>query len=126
MAGWAERIRTALCRIRTCLSKASPPIGSSARVNRICAGLAITSAAAVAPEATFTLGLTRIGPLSVRPETSNKMIQKELAFQRERSGTVTVPGANSPSGILPRRPFGHCGALAVAAPIAVATEWRIP
>ena len=38
---------------RTGLSKGSPPIGSSAPV---------TSAAAVAPEATFTLGLTRIGP----------------------------------------------------------------
>jgi hypothetical protein len=30
---------------------------------------------------------------SLRPETSNKMIQKGLAFRRERSGTVTVPGA---------------------------------
>jgi Protein of unknown function (DUF3489) len=32
------------------------------------------------------------------------MIQKKLAFRRERSGTVTVQGANSPCGILPRRP----------------------
>jgi hypothetical protein len=68
----------------------------------------------------------RIGPRSIRPQTSNKMIQKELAFRRERSGTVTVPGAKSPFGILPRRPPGHCGASVVAAPIAVATEWRIP
>jgi hypothetical protein len=36
------------------------------------------------------------------------MIQKGLAFQRERSGSVTVPGANSSSGILPRWPPGHC------------------
>jgi hypothetical protein len=34
--------------------------------------------------------------MAVRPETSSKMIQKELAFRRERSGTGTVPGANSP------------------------------
>jgi hypothetical protein len=54
------------------------------------------------------------------------MIQKELAFLREQSGTVTVPGVNSPSGILPRRPRGHCGASVVAASIVAATEWRIP
>jgi hypothetical protein len=54
------------------------------------------------------------------------MIQKGLAFQRERSGTVTVPGAKSPFGILPRRPHGHSGASVVAAPIAVEIEWRIP
>jgi hypothetical protein len=59
-------------------------------------------------------------------KTSNKMIQKGLAFQRERSGTVTVPGAKSPFGILPRRPHGHSGASVVAAPIAVEIEWRIP
>jgi hypothetical protein len=29
----------------------------------------------------------------IRPETSNKMIQKGLAFLREQSGTGTVPGA---------------------------------
>jgi hypothetical protein len=29
------------------------------------------------------------------------MIQKEVAFRREPSGTVTVPTANSPSGVLP-------------------------
>jgi hypothetical protein len=28
------------------------------------------------------------------------MIQKGLAFRRERSGSVTVPGANSPAGDL--------------------------
>jgi hypothetical protein len=56
MAGWAERIRTALCRIRTGLSKASQPIGSSAPGNRICAGLAIASAAAAVLNATFALG----------------------------------------------------------------------
>src|SRR5271168_4684048 len=37
------------------------------------------------------------------------MIQKELALSAQPSGTVTVPGANSPSGILPRRPPGHRG-----------------
>src|SRR5262245_64766827 len=50
------------------------------------------------------------------------MIQKELAFRGEWSGSVTVPDANSPSGILPRRPPGHCGASVVAAPIAVANR----
>jgi hypothetical protein len=43
------------------------------------------------------------------------MIQKELAFRRERSGAVTVPGANSP-------PPGHCGDSVVAASIAVANR----
>src|SRR5271169_3582357 len=44
------------------------------------------------------------------------MIQKELAFRREQSGTVTVPGAIARSGVLPRRPhwplrgFGGGGA----------------
>jgi hypothetical protein len=43
------------------------------------------------------------------------MIQKGLALRRERSGTGTVPGANSPSGILPRRLYRPCGASVVAA-----------
>jgi hypothetical protein len=41
---------------------------------------------------------TRIIPLSSLPKTSNNIIQKGLAFVRERSGSVTVPGASAPSG----------------------------
>jgi hypothetical protein len=54
------------------------------------------------------------------------MIQKELAFRRERSGTVTVPGANSPSGILPRRLLGHCGASVATAIAAGIAEGDVP
>jgi hypothetical protein len=54
------------------------------------------------------------------------MIQKRLAFGREWSGTVTVPGSDLRLGILPRRPDGHCGASVVAAAGVVMTEWRIP
>jgi len=39
---------------------------------------------------------TRIIPLSSLPKTSNNIIQKGLAFVREQSGTVTVPGATRP------------------------------
>jgi hypothetical protein len=55
----------------------------------------ITSAALVL-KATFALGFTADQTMIHSPETSNKMIQKGLAFWCERSGTVTVPGANSP------------------------------
>jgi hypothetical protein len=37
-------------------------------------------------------------PCSDRPQTSNNIIQKGLAFVRERSGTVTVPGTTRASG----------------------------
>jgi hypothetical protein len=40
-------------------------------------------------------------PLSSLPQTSNNIIQKGLAFVRERSGSVTVPGANRVSGSCP-------------------------
>jgi hypothetical protein len=69
----------------------------------------------------------RIGRWSVRPETSNKMIQKELALRREWSGTVTVPGANSrlwnpaPLTAWPLRGFGGGGANRRRKP-----KWRIP
>jgi len=43
----------------------------------------------------------RIISRSVQPETSHKIIQKGLAFGRDRSGTVTVPGAISSSGSRP-------------------------
>jgi len=43
---------------------------------------------------------TRIIPLSNLPKTSNNIIQKGLAFGREQSGTMTVPGATR-LGILP-------------------------
>jgi hypothetical protein len=54
-------------------------------------------------------------------DSANKMIEKEVAFLRDRSGTGTVPRADIPSGIPPCRPFGHCGASVVAV-LAVATE----
>jgi hypothetical protein len=47
---------------------------------------------------------------SAQAEARSKMVQKGLAFQRERSGTVTVPGAISGSGSRP------AGCLAVAGP----------
>jgi hypothetical protein len=56
----------------------------------------------------------RIIPLSSLPKTSNNIIQKGLAFGRERSGTVTVPGA-ARLGILPRRLHGRGGAVVVVA-----------
>ncbi len=40
-------------------------------------------------------------PLSSLPQTSNNIIQKELAFGREQSGTVTIPGARRARGIRP-------------------------
>jgi hypothetical protein len=44
---------------------------------------------------------TRIIPLSSLPKTSNNIIQKGLAFGREQSGTVTVPGTTRASGSCP-------------------------
>jgi len=46
-------------------------------------------------------GQMLIIPLSSRPETSNNIIQKGLAFVRKQSGTVTVPGVSSASGFCP-------------------------
>jgi len=57
---------------------------------------------------------TRIIPLSSLLKTSNNVIQKGLAFGREESGTVTVPGATR-LGFLPRRLHGRGGAAVVAA-----------
>jgi hypothetical protein len=57
-----------------------------------------------------------VGPRSIWPKTSNKMIQKELAFLREWSGTVTVPGAKqplrnpAPPALWPSRGLGGGGA----------------
>src|SRR6516164_9137534 len=51
----------------------------------------------------------------VCPQTSNNIIQKGLAFGREQSGTVTVPGARRALGILPRRLHGRGGAAVVVA-----------
>ena len=59
--------------------------------------------------------ITRIIPLSSLPKTSNNIIQKGLAFVREQSATVTVPGALRALWILPRRLHGRGGAVAVAA-----------
>src|SRR5262245_26328463 len=69
----------------------------------------------------FTMGGHRLRlpnaiiPLSSLPKTSNNIIQKGLAFGREQSGTVTVPGARRALGILPRRLYGRGGAAVVAA-----------
>jgi uncharacterized protein DUF3489 len=54
-------------------------------------------------------------PLSSRPETSNNIIQKGLAFVRGQSGSVTVSGRQTRLGILPRRLHGRGGVVAVAA-----------
>jgi hypothetical protein len=43
----------------------------------------------------------RIIPCSDLPQTSNKIIQKGLAFACGQSGSVTVPGASSTSGSCP-------------------------
>jgi hypothetical protein len=55
-------------------------------------------------------------------QTSNKIIQKGLAFARKQSGTDTVPSAKTRVGILPCRPVGRGGASVVTAPDAVAAE----
>src|SRR5262245_48166877 len=67
----------------------------------------------------------RIIPRSNLPQTRNNIIQKGLAFGREQSGTVTVPGAvrprdRAPPAAWPRRGCGGGGND--AAP----TQWRIP
>src|SRR5262245_32385205 len=53
-------------------------------------------------------------PLSSVPKTSKNIIQKELAFIRERSGSVTVPGTSvprdpAPPAASPRRGCGGGG-----------------
>jgi hypothetical protein len=53
-------------------------------------------------------------PCSDLRQTSNNIIQKGLAFAREQSGSVTVPGARR-LGILPYRLHSQGGAVAVAA-----------
>jgi hypothetical protein len=59
------------------------------------------------PDPVITKDVLSFDP-SVRPETSNKIIQKGVAFGLERSGTVTVPGATSTPGSRP------AGCIAVA------------
>src|SRR5437870_9700506 len=69
---------------------------------------------------------TRIIPLSSVSKTSNKISQKGLAFVREQSGSVSVPGAKralrdpAPPAAWPR--WGCGGGGNDAAP----TQWRIP
>ena len=48
-------------------------------------------------------------PCSDPPQTSNKIIQKGLAFVREQSGTATVPGASSASGSCPAGCIAEAG-----------------
>ena len=48
-------------------------------------------------------------------QTSNKIIQKGLAFAGKQSGTDSVPTAETCFGILPRRLVGRGGASVVAA-----------
>jgi hypothetical protein len=47
------------------------------------------------------------------PKTSNKVIQKGLAFLREQSGTLVSSGLLMCSGILPRRLYRRGGASVV-------------
>ncbi len=47
------------------------------------------------------------------PQTSNKIIQKGLAFLRKQSGTLVSSGLLMCSGILPRWVNGRSGASAV-------------
>src|SRR5215471_14462402 len=70
----------------------------------------------------FTMGGHRLR----LPNASNNIIQKGLAFGREQSGTVTVPGARRALGILPRRLHGRGGAAVVAAMTPHQRKWRIP
>src|SRR5262249_53260917 len=51
----------------------------------------------------------------VCPKPAITLSRKGLAFGREQSGTVTVPGARRALGILPRRLHGRDGAVVVAA-----------
>jgi hypothetical protein len=53
----------------------------------------------------------RIIPRSNLPQTRNNIIQKGLAFGREQSGTVTVPGTRrardpAPPAVDPHHPLG--------------------
>src|SRR5215469_10392353 len=68
---------------------------------------------------------TGIIPLSGPPQTSNNIIQKGLAFGREQSGTVNVPGARRPRDPAPpaTRPRWGCGG---GGNDAAPTQWRIP
>ena len=50
-----------------------------------------------------------IVPWPVPPKTSNNIIQKGLAFDREQSGTVTVPGRDAPSGFCPAGRMAEMG-----------------
>jgi len=64
-------------------------------------------------------------PLSSPPQTSNNIIQKGLAFGREQSGTVTVPGARRASGSCPAGCMAEVG-LWWWRNDAAPTQWRIP
>src|SRR5262249_1762878 len=63
------------------------------RADRSCRGIGTACSRAVLPKATI--------PLSSLPQTSNNIIQKGLAFVREQSGSVIVPGTKRPSGSCP-------------------------
>src|SRR5262245_69373 len=67
----------------------------------------------------------RIIPRSNLPQTRNNIIQKGLAFGREQSGTVTVPGAARPRDPAPPAawPRWGCGG---GGDDAAPTQWRIP
>jgi hypothetical protein len=70
------------------------------------AGLLLPRALITLPGPRNGEGSRRCGeiiPCSDLPQTSNNIIQKGLAFVREQSGTVTVPGTTRASGSLPRR-----------------------
>jgi hypothetical protein len=47
--------------------------------------------------------------LSTLPQISNNIIQKGLAFVRERSGSVTVPGTKRASGSCPAGCMAEAG-----------------
>ena len=67
----------------------------------------------------------RIIPCLDLRQSSNKIIQKGLAFGRDTSGTVESSGRPARSEILPRRPAGRGGASVVAARMPPCTGWRI-
>src|SRR5262245_66101375 len=67
----------------------------------------------------------RIIPRSNLPQTRNNIIQKGLAFGREQSGTVTVPGAARPRDPAPPAAWPRWGCGGGGNDTAP-TQWRIP
>src|SRR6266852_6286226 len=65
-------------------------------------------------------------PCSDLPQTSNNIIQKGLAFAREQSGSVTVPGTRRASGSCPAGCMAKVGLRWWRQMMPHQRNWRIP